>query len=311
MITGDHPTTARSIATEIGLLGEEGLVIEGDDLPEDDQILGALLDRDGVVVSRVSPEDKLRIARTLQDRGHVVAMTGMASTTARRSRKPTSASRWGVRGRTSPARRRISSCSTTTSKRRQRDQAGAGDVLQHQAVPHLSPYRQRGSIDTVRRLGAGSGTVPLALGILQILALDIGTDLLPALALGSEPPSEDVLQQPLKAEHLIDETVSVAPSAFSVRPRPRSRWLRSSSHSPPSAGYRAVRSPEQADLLAASGRRSPPSSSAKWRTPSPVGARPGGPAIWDGRLTASWSSQSSSNYSRCSRSSSSVRSRGC
>ena len=40
-------------------------------LPEDDDVLGELLDRDGVVMSRVTPEDKLRVARVLQARGHV------------------------------------------------------------------------------------------------------------------------------------------------------------------------------------------------------------------------------------------------
>ena len=63
MITGDHPATAAAIATEVGLRTPDGLVVSGQDLPEDDAILGALIDRDGIVVARVSPEDKLRIAR--------------------------------------------------------------------------------------------------------------------------------------------------------------------------------------------------------------------------------------------------------
>jgi len=52
------------------------LAVEGKDLPQDEEILGALLDRDGMIVSRVSPQEKLRIAQALQKRGHVVAMTG-------------------------------------------------------------------------------------------------------------------------------------------------------------------------------------------------------------------------------------------
>ncbi len=76
MITGDHPATARAIAAEVGLLGPDDLVVVGRDLPDDEALLGALIDHDGAVVARVTPEAKLRIARALRARGHVVAMTG-------------------------------------------------------------------------------------------------------------------------------------------------------------------------------------------------------------------------------------------
>ena len=77
MVTGDHPATARAIAAEVGLLGcRRASCSKARTCPHDEEVLGALLDRDGVVLARVAPEDKLRIARALQARGHVVAMTG-------------------------------------------------------------------------------------------------------------------------------------------------------------------------------------------------------------------------------------------
>src|SRR5690606_34714671 len=64
MVTGEHPGTAAAIATEVGLRRPDQPVLRGDDLPADDDALGELLDEDGVVVARVTPEAKLRIARS-------------------------------------------------------------------------------------------------------------------------------------------------------------------------------------------------------------------------------------------------------
>jgi Ca2+-transporting ATPase len=73
MITGDHPETAAAIARELGLDGEvhEGRELEGIGAAE----AGGLIDR-SAVFARVAPEHKLRIVKTLQQHGHVVAMTG-------------------------------------------------------------------------------------------------------------------------------------------------------------------------------------------------------------------------------------------
>ena len=77
MITGDHPGTAAAVAREVGLLGERGIVLDASRLPSDDGELAACLDREeGAVVARVTPGQKLRIARVSRGRGHVVAMTG-------------------------------------------------------------------------------------------------------------------------------------------------------------------------------------------------------------------------------------------
>jgi magnesium-transporting ATPase (P-type) len=52
-----------------------------------------------------------------------------------------------------------------------------------------------------------AGSAPLAIGVLQVLALDIGTDLLPALALGAEPPAADTLRRQARTGGLIDRAV--------------------------------------------------------------------------------------------------------
>jgi cation-transporting ATPase F len=78
MVTGDHAATARSIGLQVGLAGEgrEPVVVGGHELAGvPDEELPALAERTDVF-SRVSPEDKLRLVRALQSRGHVVAMTG-------------------------------------------------------------------------------------------------------------------------------------------------------------------------------------------------------------------------------------------
>ncbi|MCI4674997.1 HAD-IC family P-type ATPase [Candidatus Mycolicibacterium alkanivorans] len=77
MITGDHSITARAIAAQLGILNDpHERVLTGTDLTHlDDEALRRLVE-DVSVYARVSPNDKLRIVRALQDRGHVVAVTG-------------------------------------------------------------------------------------------------------------------------------------------------------------------------------------------------------------------------------------------
>ncbi|HRI21135.1 MAG TPA: cation-translocating P-type ATPase, partial [Panacibacter sp.] len=77
MITGDHPLTAKNIAQRIGILSsEKDMIITGQQLAELDN--DSLLDRIEKikVYARVSPEQKLQIVKTLQQKGHYVAMTG-------------------------------------------------------------------------------------------------------------------------------------------------------------------------------------------------------------------------------------------
>jgi calcium-translocating P-type ATPase len=196
MVTGDHPRTAEAIAREVGLLGPTGIVIEGADLPDDDAELGLLLDRgDGVVVARVSPTDKFRIARVLHDRGHVVAMTGDGVNDAPALREADVGVAMGASG--SDVAREAADLVLLD------DHFGtivAAVELGRATFQNVRRFLTYHLTDNVAELtpfalwAVTGGHFPLAIGVLQVLALDIGTDMLPALALGAEPADPRVLQ---------------------------------------------------------------------------------------------------------------------
>ncbi|WP_406432999.1 cation-translocating P-type ATPase [Streptomyces sp. NBC_00631] len=75
MLTGDHPQTARSIATELGWPADT-VVVTGDELAAADRTGRARMLRDAGVVARVAPEQKLQVVEALRDAGRVVGMVG-------------------------------------------------------------------------------------------------------------------------------------------------------------------------------------------------------------------------------------------
>lgn len=205
MITGDHPATARAIARQVGLLGTEQIVIEGHDLPRSDTVLADVVDHDGIVISRISPEDKLRIARALQSRGHIVAMTGDGVNDGPALEKANIGIAMGRSG-TDVAREAadlvlLDDNFTTIVAAIEEGRATFAN-LRRFLTYHLTDNIAELTPFVIWALSGGS--IPLALGVLQVLSLDIGTDLLPAVALGAEAPHVHHLQQPPHGRHLLD-----------------------------------------------------------------------------------------------------------
>jgi calcium-translocating P-type ATPase len=208
MVTGDHPGTARAIGREVGLATCDTPLIEGKDLPQDDDMLGALMDRDGVIVSRVSPEQKLRIARVLRMRGHIVAMTGDGVNDAPALHEANIGVAMGRSG-TDVAREAADlvllddNFATIVAAIEQGRTTFANTrrfLTYHLTdnVAELTPF-------VVWALSGGR--FPLALGVLQVLCLDVGTDILPAVALGAEPSSPRSLARPPLGRHLVDRSL--------------------------------------------------------------------------------------------------------
>jgi magnesium-transporting ATPase (P-type) len=208
MVSGDHPATARAIATQVGLLIAGGRVMEGRDLPSDEIILGAIVDRDGIVLSRVTPEDKLRIARALRARGHVVAMTGDGVNDGPALQAASIGIAMGQSG-TDVAREAadlvlLDDNFATIVAAVEQGRATFANTRRFLTY-HLT--------DNVAELtpfviwALSGGLFPLALSVLQVLALDVGTDILPALALGTEPPAARILERPPEDRHLLDRAV--------------------------------------------------------------------------------------------------------
>ena len=209
MVTGDHPGTATAIADEVGLRRPTDPVLVGRDLPDDDDDLAALVDHDGVVIARVAPEEKLRIARALRGRGHVLAMTGDGVNDAPALHEADIGVAMGRSG-TDVAREAadlvlLDDHFGTIVAAIEQGRATFVNIRRFLTY-HLSDNVAELSPFLVWALSGGR--FPLALGVLQVLALDLGTDTVSAVALGAEPPARHLLEGPPVRGRLLNRTVA-------------------------------------------------------------------------------------------------------
>jgi Ca2+-transporting ATPase len=195
MITGDHPTTALAVGRELGFPVSEDGLLSGDDLQQlSDETLREQVG--GIsIFARVSPADKLRIISALQAGGQIVAMTGDGVNDAPALKKADIGVAMGLAG-TDVAR-------------------GVADIVltdDNFASIVAAVEEGRGIFDNIRKfafylLSCNFSEVltlfvaiivglPLPLLAVQVLWINLVTDGLPALALGTEPKEPDVVRRP-------------------------------------------------------------------------------------------------------------------
>ena len=207
MITGDHPLTALAVARKIGLAPAEtnaGLAIT----PIEGEQLDALSDADlrallapstkgapDPMFARIAARHKMRIVSQLKEMGEVVAVTGDGVNDAPALHKADIGIAMGVAG-TDVAKETadmilLDDNFATIVAAIEEGRAVYSNIRKFVTyvlasnVPEIVPY-----------LGYGLFAIPLPLTVPQILAVDLGTDMVPALALGAEPPHSGLMDAP-------------------------------------------------------------------------------------------------------------------
>ncbi|GAA3340765.1 cation-transporting P-type ATPase [Amorphoplanes nipponensis] len=199
VITGDYGPTAAAIARQVGIGAAGSRIVGGAEVDRlDDTALDELVaGREEIVFARSSPEAKLRICEALRANGHVVAMTGDGVNDAPALRHADIGVAMGRSG-TDVAREAATMVLTDDHFATIVTAVHAGRrvfdnvrkfvlyIFAH-AVPEVVPFLV---------FALSGGAVPLPLTVLQILAIDLGTETLPALALGREPAEPGLMSRP-------------------------------------------------------------------------------------------------------------------
>ena len=198
VVSGDHPLTTAAIARQVGIGTDDTVRVTGEELERmsEDELDRLLAVGAELIFARTSPEAKLRIADALRAEDHVVAMTGDGVNDAPALRRADIGVAMGRSG-TDVAREASTMVLTDDNFATIVAAVEAGRrvydnirkfilyIFAH-ATPEVVPFLV---------FALGRGAIPLPLTVLQLLAFDVGTETLPALALGREPAEPGLMDR--------------------------------------------------------------------------------------------------------------------
>ncbi|WP_141431243.1 calcium-translocating P-type ATPase, SERCA-type [Bacillus sp. 03113] len=194
MITGDHVITAQAIAKQLGILHQHSKVIEGKQLSKMsvDELENVV--EEVSVFARVSPEHKLKIVKALQNRGHVVAMTGDGVNDAPAIKSADIGVAMGITG-TDVAKEASSLVLLDDNFASIQEAIKEGRNI-YENIRKFIRYLLASNVGEILVMFfAMLLALPLPLVPIQILWVNLVTDGLPAMALGLDKPEENVMQR--------------------------------------------------------------------------------------------------------------------
>jgi calcium-translocating P-type ATPase len=207
MVTGDHPHTALAIARQIGQVqSDKPVIITGEQLRKlSETQLRLALDAADIIFARVGADQKMRIVAALKKKKHIVAVTGDGVNDAPALKLADIGIAMGLTG-TDVAKEAADMILLDDNFASIIAAIEEGRAVYDNIRKFLAYILTSNIPEIVPYLAFALFKIPLPLTIIQILAIDLGTDMLPALGLGAGKPEPDSMSKPPRShsERLLD-----------------------------------------------------------------------------------------------------------